>query len=149
MDTSKLSDNTQDNLDKLAEIKKSNPSATHVYMRRCDKDNMVVDIPMDQAEFTIRMRKFWKLEASNKQMDDAVEALFKEPDPDMENYNTIVTESVSSLTDATGGVLPSPVINGDSFEIPLKPSEEPKKVARRRNVSPKKAKAKKAKRAKK
>jgi len=72
-------DNIAENLAKLAEIRLKNPSATHIYIRRCDKDNLVVDIPIDHAEFTIRNKPQWELVASNKQMDDEVEALFKEP----------------------------------------------------------------------
>jgi hypothetical protein len=72
-------DNIKENLAKLADIRKKNPSATHIYMRRVDKDNLVVDIPVDHAEFTIRQRPAWELVSSNQQMDDDVEALFREP----------------------------------------------------------------------
>lgn len=72
--------NVEENLKKLAEIREKNPSATHVYIRRCDKDNLVVDIPIDHAEFTIRNRPKWEVVSSNKQMDDVVEALFREPE---------------------------------------------------------------------
>ena len=74
--------NIEENLKKLAEIKLKNPSATHVYVRRVDKDGLVVDIPIDHAEFTIRNRPAWILVSSNKQMDDVVEALFQEPAPE-------------------------------------------------------------------
>lgn len=79
--------NVEANLKKLAEIKEKTPGATHIYLRRVDKDNMCVDIPIDQAEFTIRNKPAWLLEASNKQMDETVEKLFLDPPshPPMDN----------------------------------------------------------------
>lgn len=71
------STNVQENLEKLEYLKQRNPSATHVYMER--DDHVTVDIPLAQAEFTIRQRPTWTLVSSNKQMDDEVAKLFEEP----------------------------------------------------------------------
>lgn len=79
-----LVDNIERNLNILASLRKSNPSMTHIYMRRTDKDGLVIDIPVEHAEATIRLRKHWEVVASNKQMDDAVEQLFKEPEAPVE-----------------------------------------------------------------
>lgn len=125
MTTANLSNNVAENLEKLAHIRLKNPSTTHVYIRRCDKDDLVVDIPIEQAEFTIRNRPYWKLEASNKQMDDAVEKLFLEPEP------VIHPEPIEPT-------VPEGTLPPYDITIPPKPSEKPKRKYTRRkaNASP-------------
>lgn len=107
-------DNVQDNLKKLADIKEKNPSATHVYLRRTDKDNAVVDVPIGQAEFTIRNRPQWELVASNKQMDDEVEKLFREPIDNGSSSEPLLDIEVDKI-------LRFPV----EIVVPPKPSDHP------------------------
>jgi hypothetical protein len=97
--------NAKKNLEKLEEIRKKNPSATHIYMRRIGKDNLIVDIPMDHAVFTIRQWPLWELVASNKDMDDDLEETFDQPD----EYEL--------------GKQPEPVKKEEELEVPPKPSE--------------------------
>jgi hypothetical protein len=77
--------NIEINLQKLAEIKRGQPKATHVYFRRVGKDGLIVDIPIEQAEFTIRQWPLWEITASNKDMDEAVEqSIIDAPEPPVE-----------------------------------------------------------------
>lgn len=87
------------NLELLASMRAKNPSATHVYVRRFKRgvDIGWVDIPIEQAEQTLKQNPDWELLSSNKQMDDEVEQLFNEP-------------------------APAPKV--DDVELPPKPSEE-------------------------
>ena len=82
------SDLTEMNLRKLTALKAKNPQMTHVYLKRHGKDGATVDIPVTQAEFTIKMWPKWELVSSNEDMDAEVAALFKEPptvlEPDIE-----------------------------------------------------------------
>lgn len=78
-------ENVMENLRRLEEIKKKEPHATHVYMRRTNKDNLAVDIPISHADFTIRNNPIWILEESNKQMDYEIEQLFLEPEVKIES----------------------------------------------------------------
>lgn len=94
------------NLAKLKEIKAKNPSATHVYLRRWNKDKLIVDIPMSHADFTIKNNPLWELVSSNKQMDDDIEALFSEPE------DKVTVEDMAKVRD------------GETLNIPPKPSEE-------------------------
>lgn len=70
----------EENLKKLSKIKTTQPLATHVYIRRANLDNAIVDIPISGAEFTIRNHPYWILESSNKEMDDKIEKLIIEED---------------------------------------------------------------------
>lgn len=76
--------NVQINLEKVADIRKRNPTAKHVYIRRVGQDGLVIDIPVDHAEVTIRRHPKWEIVSSSKEMDDEVEALFKEPEQAVE-----------------------------------------------------------------
>ncbi len=101
-------DNTDNNIIEnmkiLAEIRAKNPSATHVYVQRIKNGIDVgwVDIPIAQAEMTLRQNPAWRLLTSNKQMDDEIEKLFNEPEADL----------------AMDGK------DGNTFAVPPKPSEE-------------------------
>lgn len=83
-----------ENLEKLADIRRKNPTASHIYIRRTTKDNLVVDIPIAQIEFIIRNNPLWEVVASNKQMDDAVEALFKDEAPAADPVAAPILEQV-------------------------------------------------------
>lgn len=74
------------NLDLLRDIRSKNPSATHVYIRRFKNgiDIGWVDVPVAQAEYTLRNNPTWELLSSNKQMDDEVEKLFADDKTDVE-----------------------------------------------------------------
>lgn len=111
------------NLQRLREILEKNPSATHVYMRRCDKDNMVVDIPIDHAVFTIKNRPAWELVSSNKQMDDAVEALFREPAPEpLPKVDAVAFHEDTAYVHTTDGEVTGVPLDNDVV-VPPKPSE--------------------------
>lgn len=68
----------KDNLAQLEHIKKTQPSATHIYMRRNGEDGAVIDVPIkDHAITTIMRNPLWKIVASNETMDDEVAQLFR------------------------------------------------------------------------
>lgn len=71
------------NLELLEKIKKDNPSATHVYVRRFNREGADigwVDIPIGTVLVTLKQHPDWEILSSNKQMDDEVEKLFNEKD---------------------------------------------------------------------
>lgn len=47
----------QEGLDKIKEIIKENPAATHINMRR--EDDVLVDIPVVQADWMFRQHPLW------------------------------------------------------------------------------------------
>lgn len=55
-------DNRAANRAKLTELIRKNPLATHIYFRR--DDDVLVDVPLVQAEFTIGHRPGWLVDAS-------------------------------------------------------------------------------------
>lgn len=57
-----LSINIEKNLEILIQLRKENPFLTHIMFRR--DDGVLVDIPVDQAEFKIRNKPSWMIEAS-------------------------------------------------------------------------------------
>lgn len=66
-------------IEKLHQIQKENPTATHVYIRR-SKDGVTIDVPVGHAELTLKNNPTWEIVSSNKQMEDEVEQLFREPE---------------------------------------------------------------------
>ena len=75
-----MSDNYRvaENLKKLADIKQKFPNSTHVYMKRTGMDGLILDIPVDHAEFTIHQHPEWELIMSAQQMDKEIEQIFKD-----------------------------------------------------------------------
>lgn len=105
------SNNIEYNIKKLAEIRASNPKATHVYFHRIGDDGLIVDVPIEEhAMTTIKQHPKWLIVASNKDMDEAVDEVFETPD---------------AAETASDGDEPQEI-------IPPKPSEIKKRIGRPR-----------------
>ncbi len=108
--------NIIENMNILAEIRAKNPSATHVNVQRIKKGIDVgwVDIPIAQAEMTLRQNPAWRLLTSNKQMDDDIEKLF----------NDEGTSESADVSDTGHAHATSTSDTSSDIEVPPKPSEE-------------------------
>lgn len=99
--TDKLSENYRNNLERINEIRRENPFATHVFFRRAD--NVTVDVPIAQAEFNANNHKEWIVEV------ERTLSAFGAP------ASAPARETVRADIPASTGV---------DVEVPAKPSEE-------------------------
>lgn len=67
------------NLTKFEEIQRTQPRATHIYIRRNGEDGAVIDIPLRDVITTIKRNPMWEIVSSNETMDADVAELFKDP----------------------------------------------------------------------
>lgn len=56
-----MTDNREANREKIKELLREKPLATHVYFRR--DDQQLVDVPILQSEFTLNNKPAWRVEA--------------------------------------------------------------------------------------
>lgn len=103
--------NMLSNLEKFAAAHKKLPNATHAYLRR--EDGVTVDIPIAQAEFTIRNKHKWTFE--NLAVSDVVQSPRVNPWP---------SQKLSDI----GQKETKPAAPEKPVEVPPKPSEEAKQL---------------------
>lgn len=110
--------NIESNLRRLAEIKSKNPQTTHVYFKGTRKSDphATVDVPMRDADFTIRQWPMCELLSSNEEMAADVAELFREP--------------VQEVEPPVGSGESGDPVTEPAVEVPPKPSE--KKVSKRK-----------------
>lgn len=122
--------NLAEQLQKLVDIKRESPTASHVYVKRTDMNDSIVDIPMHQVEKTLRIHPNWEVMMSSQQMNREVEALF-EDDKTHEEQKPITddgSEEVQMVADEQ--VVHG--LNDDTPPLPPKPSaKKPRKAAKR------------------
>lgn len=116
-------ENTDRNMQLLADLRAENPFLTHIYFRR--EDGVLVDIPVDQAEFKIRTKPKWVVDSSGSTAQKAVSV---QKNPWQDKSHSVQNGPVEVPAHQTEEIPPNAQI-----EVPPRPSEAAAKSKKKKN----------------